>query len=156
MKAVSNTSPIILLEKAGHLWILEKLFKEIIIPPAVDKEWLRPGGYKLPDWLLVSQLSSKAKRNAEDLKKKIDKGEAEAIALFQTIKADRLLLDDLKARKQAKSMGLPVVGTIGILVTAKRKGIIPEITPVINTLKKHRYYLSDEILKAALLLANEK
>lgn len=141
MKAVSNTSPIILLEKAGHLWILEKLFKEVIIPPAVDIEWLRPGGYKVPNWLSVTKLSLEAKHNAENLKKKIDSGEAEAIALFQTIKADWLLLDDLKGRKQAKSMGLPVVGTIGILVTAKRKRIIPELTPIINTLKKQVLYL---------------
>lgn len=156
MKAVSDTSPIILLDKAGHLWILEKLFKEVIIPPAVDKEWLRPGGYKTPQWLSVGQLSSDAKHNAQKLAKKMDKGEAEAIALFQTIKADAVLLDDLKGRKEAELMGLPVVGTIGILVAAKRKGIIPELTPVINILKKHRYYLSDEVLEKALTLAGER
>lgn len=156
MKAVSNTSPIILLEKAGHLWILEKLFKEVIIPPAVDKEWLRPGGYKVPQWLTVANLSSNAKHNADKLSMNLDRGEAEAIALFETVKADWLLLDDLKGRKQAKSLGLPVVGTIGVLVTAKRKGIIPELGPIINTLKKHRYYLSDDVLEKALILAGEK
>lgn len=156
MKAVSDTSPIILLDKAGHLWVLEKLFKEVIIPPAVDKEWLRPGGYKTPHWITVAQLSSDAAHNAERLAKKMDRGEAEAIALFQTVKADAVLIDDLKGRKEAESIGLPVVGTVGILVAAKRKGIIPEITPVINTLKKHRYYLSDEIFEKALALAGER
>lgn len=156
MKAVSDTSPIILLDKAGHLWVLEKLFKEVIIPPAVDKEWLRPGGYKTPHWISVSQLSSDAKHNAEKLAKKMDRGEAEAIALFQTVKADAVLLDDLKGRKEAEFMGLPVVGTIGILVAAKRKGIIPALAPVINVLKKHRYYLSDEVLEKALALAGER
>ena len=130
MKAVSDTSPVILLDKAGHLWVLEKLFKEVIIPPAVDKEWLRPGGYKTPQWISVSKLSSDARHNADKLAKKMDRGEAEAIALFQTIKADAVLLDDLKGRREAESMGLPVVGTIGILVAAKRKGIIPELAPV--------------------------
>lgn len=156
MKAVSNTSPNILLEKAGHLWILEKLFKEVIIPPAVDKEWLRPGGHKVPQWLTVANLPSNAKHNADKLSMNLDRGEAEAIALFETIKADWLLLDDLKGRKQAKSLGLPVVGTIGILVTAKRKGIIPELGLIINTLKKHRYYLSDDVLEKALILAGER
>lgn len=51
MIAVSNTSPLILLDKTGYLWILERLFKKVIIPPAVDKEWLRPGGYIVPQWL---------------------------------------------------------------------------------------------------------
>jgi hypothetical protein len=45
MMAVSNTSPLILLDKVGHLFLLEQLFTKVIIPPAVDKEWLRPGGY---------------------------------------------------------------------------------------------------------------
>jgi predicted nucleic acid-binding protein len=53
MTAVSNTSPLILLEKTDYLWILEKLFTKVIIPPAVDREWLRPGGYVLPQWLAI-------------------------------------------------------------------------------------------------------
>jgi hypothetical protein len=43
MMTVSNTSPLILLDKVGHLFLLEQLFQKVIIPPAVDKEWLRPG-----------------------------------------------------------------------------------------------------------------
>jgi predicted nucleic acid-binding protein len=49
MIAVSNTSPLILLDKAKCLWVLGKLFKKVIIPPAVNTEWLRPGGYVVPD-----------------------------------------------------------------------------------------------------------
>jgi predicted nucleic acid-binding protein len=44
MLAVSDTSPLVLLDKAGHLWILGKIFEKVFIPPAVDAEWLRPGG----------------------------------------------------------------------------------------------------------------
>jgi len=156
MTAISNTSPLILLEKAGHLWILERLFKEVVIPSSVDKEWLRPGGYIPPQWLSVVNLSGEALRIAGSLYQKIDKGEADAIALFSTIKADWLLLDDLKGRQEAKSMGLPVVGTVGILVGAKRKGVIPEIRPILDILKKHRFYIADEVLQKALVLANEE
>ncbi len=155
MVAVSNTSPLVLLDKAGYLWILGKLFKKVIIPPAVDVEWLRPGGYVVPQWLSVATLSQDALTTAKDLSQKIDKGEAEAMALFSSIKADWLLLDDLNGRRIAKAMGLPVVGTLGILITAKRKGIIPEITAVLEILKQHRFYVSDEILQKALILANE-
>ena len=86
---------------------------------------------------------------------KIDKGEAEAIALFSSIKADWLLLDDLNGRRIAKAMGFPVAGTLGILITAKRKGIIPEITAVLEILKQHRFYVSDKVLQKALILADE-
>lgn len=155
MVAVSNTSPLVLLDKAGYLWILEKLFKKVIIPPAVDMEWLRPGGYVVPQWLSVATLSQDALATVKDLSRKIDKGEAESISLFSSIKADWLLLDDLNARTIAKAMGFPVVGVLGILITAKRKKIIPEITTVLEALKQHRFYVSDEILQKALVLANE-
>ncbi len=155
MIAVSNTSPLILLDKAAHLWILGRLFTKVIIPPSVDKEWLRPGGYVVPDWLSVSNLSSEAESDAKKLYKEMDKGEAEAIALFREMKANMLLLDDLKARRYAKSAGLPVGGTIGLLIKAKQKGIISEIKTILDNLKKHKFYLSDDILKKAIDMANE-
>lgn len=156
MITVSNTSPLILLEKPECLWILGRLFEKVFIPPAVDAEWLRPGGYVVPKWLSVAALSPDAKSVAKDLYQKLDKGEAEAIALFLSIKADRLLLDDLNGRRVAKAMGIPIVGTLGILVAAKQKGIIPKLVPVLNVLKKHRYYIADEILQRALVLVNEE
>jgi hypothetical protein len=155
MLAVSDTSPLVLLDKAGHLWILGKLFEKVFIPSAVDTEWLRPGGYVVPQWLSVATLSQDTVSVAKDLYQKIDKGEAEAIALFSSMKADLLLIDDLNGRRQAKAMGLPVAGTLGILIAAKRKGIIPEISAVLEILKQHRFYVSDEVLKRALILAGE-
>lgn len=155
MIAVSNTSPLILLEKADHLWLLEKIFNKVRIPPSVNKEWLRPVEYKTPEWISVGNLSPEAASVAEKLCQILDKGEAEAIALFSTKKADWLLLDDLTGRKAAKEMGLRVVGTAGILIAAKRKGLIPKVRPILDVLKTHRYYLSDETLAKALNLAGE-
>ncbi len=155
MIAVSNTSPLILLDKAGHLWILGKLFSKVAIPPFVDKEWLRPGGYVVPEWISVKGLSPEAELEAIKLYQDMDKGEAEAIALFRIMKADLLLLDDLKARRYAKSLGLPVAGTTGLLIAAKQKGIIQEIKPILDSLRRHKFYLSDEVFKKALIMANE-
>lgn len=155
MIAVSNTSPLILLDKVGCLWILGKLFSKIIIPPSVDKEWLRPGGYIVPDWISVESLSTESDGDTEKIYQELDRGEAEAIELFREIKADILLLDDLKARRYAKSLGLTVAGTTGLLITAKQKGIIPEIKPIIDSLKRHRFYISDDVLKKALIMTNE-
>ncbi len=155
MIAVSNTSPLILLEKTGHLGVLGKLFEQVVIPPEVDKEWLRPGKYLVPDWLSVRNLSDSAVSYAESLCLKMDKGEAEAIALFSEIKADYLLLDDLKGRKYADSHGLPIAGTVGILITAKKKGLIPKLRPVLKVLKAQQIRLSDDVFRKALILANE-
>lgn len=155
MIAVCNTSPLILLDRVGHIWLLEKLFQKVVIPPAVSKEWLRPGDYVLPLWLTVESLSDQARIISEKLYGKLDPGEAQAIGMSMSIKADALILDDLKARKYAQSLGLPVAGTVGLLVTAKRRGMIPELRPLLDSLKKQRLYLSDDLLRKALALAKE-
>ncbi|MGC2062344.1 MAG: DUF3368 domain-containing protein [Thermodesulfovibrionales bacterium] len=156
MIAVSNTSPLILLDKIGHLWILGKLFQHVIVSPAVNAEWLRPGGYKTPEWLEVKTLSPEAKQSSIDLSEKIDKGEAEAIALFPFMKAGFLLLDDLKGRQTAKSLGFPVVGTVGLLVSVRQKGIIDNLPAAFEALQNHKFYITDEVLKKALALGYEE
>jgi len=156
MTAVSNTSPLILLDKVGHLFLLEQLFQKVIIPPAVDKEWLRPGGYSVPSWLSVEPLNSEALKIADDLRTRIDPGEAEAIALGSVMKAGWIILDDMKGRQYAKSIGLPVTGTLGILTAAKKKGMIPALKPVLEMLKTHRFYVADDVLAAALALVGER
>ena len=155
MIAISDTSPLILLDKIDHLWILGKLFQKIIIPPSVDAEWLRPGGYRPPDWLFLESLSPEANDISKELSQKIDKGEAEAIALFSTRKVDFLLLDDLKGRQVAKSKGFAVVGTLGVLVSAKQKGFINNLGITLEALQRQRFYITDEALKKALSLVNE-
>ena len=155
MIAVSNTSPLILLDKANHLWVLGALFKKVVIADAVNKEWLRPGGYIVPDWLKVMPVPKEAIDLAKQLYQKVDAGEAEAIALFSALKSDVLILDDLNGRMQAKNLGFPVVGTIGILTKAKQRGIIEKLAPILDLLKEHRFYIDDELKKSALSLAQE-
>jgi len=135
--------------------ILGRLFNKVIIPPSVNMEWLRPDSYIAPDWLCVRKLSDSAMLTAEKLYLKMDKGEADAIALFSEIQADLILLDDLKSRKYALTQGLPLTGTAGILVIAKNKGLIPELKPVLELLRNHNLFLSEEVFEKALLLANE-
>ena len=71
------------------------------------------------------------------------------------MKADFLLLDDLKGRQTAKSLGFPVVGTVGLLVSARQKGIIDNLSATLDALQKHKFYITDEVLKKALALINE-
>jgi predicted nucleic acid-binding protein len=155
MLVISDTSPLILLDKIGHLWILGKLFDKVIIPPAVHSEWLRPGGYITPEWLSVVLLSPDAENTARDLATKMDRGEAEAIALYTVHKTDFVLLDDLHGRKIAKSMDIPIVGTLGIITAAKQRGIIKDMKTVLDALQNNRFYITDEALRKALELAGE-
>ena len=67
--------------------------------------------------------------------KLLKSGEAETIVQADELNVDGVLIDDLKARKIAKLRGLKVIGTIGILVDAKEKGVISELKPVGHRLR---------------------
>ncbi|HLL73696.1 MAG TPA: DUF3368 domain-containing protein [Pyrinomonadaceae bacterium] len=84
----------------------------------------------------------------------LDEGEAEAIALASE-QGHTIVLDDSQARAAARNLGLKVVGTIGILLKAKRGGVIPAIRPVIEALELNGFYLSDALREEALRLAGE-
>jgi predicted nucleic acid-binding protein len=84
----------------------------------------------------------------------VDDGEAEAIALAAERQL-RIVLDDRKARDVAFRMGLKVIGTVGILVRAKRTGLIPWLKPLMNELADNGFRLSEDLKREALLLAGE-
>ena len=84
----------------------------------------------------------------------VDNGEAEAIALASE-RQQRIVLDDRRARELAHRMGLKVIGTVGILVRAKRAGLLTWINPVLNELIEKGFRLSDDLRREALRLAGE-
>ena len=65
------------------------------------------------------------------------------------------ILDDYKARKMADNLGLHYTGTIGIIVKAKLKGIIPSIKPLLEKIKHTNFRLSVDLELLALKEANE-
>jgi len=86
----------------------------------------------------------------------VDKGEAEMITLAEEMNAEAVLIDDLKARKIAKLRGLNVIGTIGVLLDAKGKGVIKELKPLLDELIEKGIRIRRELYDHALELANEK
>ena len=66
-----------------------------------------------------------------------------------------LIVDDLAARRCAATLGIPVRGTLGFILTAKKRGVIPEARPVLEKLRQSGMYLSDRILNQALALIGE-
>ena len=84
----------------------------------------------------------------------VDDGEAEAIALASE-RQWRVILDDLRARAVAERMHLRIIGTVGILVRAKRAGLLPEVAPVLQSLSASGFYLSEPLKMEVLRLAGE-
>ena len=85
----------------------------------------------------------------------IDKGESSAIALALETADSTIILDDYKARKIAEQLGITYTGTIGVIIKAKLKEIIPSIKPFLKKIKQTDFRLSAEIEKQALKEANE-
>ena len=104
------------------------------------------------DWIKIEQIQDR-KSIAYFLD--LDKGEAEAIVLATESEADLILLDESLGRFYAKHAGLRVTGTIGILVKAKKQGLISELKPLILELKDKGVWLSESLIERILELANE-
>ena len=85
----------------------------------------------------------------------INDGEAASIILAVEEDTGLIILDDKDARKIAEKLGLKVMGTAGILLLAKKKGIIEEIKPILEEMRTSGFYLSDSIIKIVLREAGE-
>lgn len=82
-------------------------------------------------------------------------GESQVLTHGQINRGSRAVLDDKAARDCARSLSIPVIGTLGVVLTAKRRGWIPAAKPVIDQLLAHELYLSADLVKAALAEVDE-
>jgi predicted nucleic acid-binding protein len=153
MIVVSDTSPLTALLTVSQSEILSRLFGEVIIPQAVETE-LRRSHPTLPDWLHVLLLSDGAK--ADRYAQSVDRGEAEAIALAEELHADHLLIDERKGRRLAQQRGVPVVGLLGVVLMAKRAGLIASARILLNRLEQEAgVYWTDDLKETALKTVGE-
>jgi len=82
-------------------------------------------------------------------------GERAAIALAIQLSADFVVLDDLDARSSATDFGLTVIGSLGLLVRAKRSGLIDEVRPLADAMISHGLYASEALYRRILAIADE-
>ncbi len=141
-RAVSNASPLIHLSLIGRIDLL-RCYSSIIIPSAVWREVVEEGGMrpgvkeirKLHDEGLLSIMEPSNSALVQLLEQDLHSGEAESIALALEVRPDILLLDESEARRIAGSYGIPVTGTLGILIRASRDGQITSLEQEMSTLR---------------------
>jgi predicted nucleic acid-binding protein len=146
---VSDTSCFIILTNIGELDLLHRTFGEIITTKEVVQEF----GEELPSWVIVKSATDKYRQRI--LEDQVDRGEASAIALALEFPESIIILDDYRARKVAENLGLAITGTIGVIIIAKKRGIIGSIKPYLEKLRLMNFRLSEEIEKQALKEAEE-
>ncbi|MBS3769780.1 MAG: DUF3368 domain-containing protein [Bacteroidales bacterium] len=140
---VSDTSSLIVLNKIRRLEILQKLFGHIIITQKIAEEFNNP----LPNFISIQ--NPKDKNYQKILESFLDEGEASTIALMMETDNSLLIIDDLKGRRQAKSLGLNYTGIIGILVIAKEREIISSFSEILDEIKKTDFRLSPQLIEEA-------
>ena len=144
---VVDSTCLIGLERIGRLDVLPTLFEPILIPPEVAREF----GSSL-SWLKIEAPLNLALLSA--LKMLVDDGEAEAIALARE-RGYKIALDDRQARLVGSNLSLTVIGTVGILVKAKRSGIVIALKPLLDDLEANGFYLSSALKEEGLRLVGE-
>jgi hypothetical protein len=160
MSVVSNTGPLIALAKADQLSLLERLFGQVLIPPAVHRELLAKSGReaaRLDDALTCFIEVSQAPQLTPEVKVatlRLGPGERQAIALAYEGKA-LLVIDDRLGRAAARRLGLAITGLAGVLIRAKEAGLIAAVRPLLEEIRQRGYWLSDELLDVAARLAGE-
>ena len=146
---ISDTSCFIVLTNIGELDLLQKVYGQIITTIDIATEF----GESLPEWVEIQNVSDKYRQQL--LEMQIDKGESSAIALALETPDCTVILDDIKARKIAEQLGINITGTIGVIVKAKMRGIIPSIKPLLEKIKQTDFRLSHAIELLALKEAQE-
>jgi uncharacterized protein len=152
VSVVSNSSPLIALVRIHRLDLVPAILEFVLIPPAVARE-IRPSIPDLPDWLRVrapsglpSPLGSRGR---------LGDGEWDAIALALDVGARAILIDDRPARRLAEASGLNVIGTLGVLLEAKRAGHIGTIRAELEKLRETSFFLSPQLFDHVLRMAGE-
>jgi hypothetical protein len=159
---VSDASPIISLSAVALLDLVEQMYGRVLLPEAVYQEILRgsPGQPGIEEirsatWLLARPVQNELLCRA--LEGELDPGEAAAIALAVETDADLLLIDERRGRQAAIRLGLKVLGTLGLLIEAKRRGLLPAVAPVLrDLLEKVGFRVSERLYLSVLTEAGEQ
>lgn len=157
MIVVPDAGPLIYLAGAGKLKLLPLLYAEVVVPRIVFDEVTLAGAglvgareVAAAPWLRVVERASDPVLLA-----RLDAGEAAAIPLAQELGA-MLLVDDGEARAVATELGVAVVGTLGVLVAAKRAGHLDRVAPVLDRMVALGMFVAPALRVRILVVVGEK
>ena len=156
VKIVSNTGPLIALAQIGQFNLLQALFGQVVIPPAVRAEILDDvslAALTAAEWLMVQSPADPLA--VQVLREELNAGESEAIVLAKEQSAELLLIDERAATRKARALGLPVIGTLGILLLGQKTGHLTTIKPHLEHLRRTGFRMSTELYAQALQVADE-
>ena len=151
MIVVADSSPLVALTNIGHIDVLPKLFGQVVIPPEISAELNQPSRPQAvrdliaspPDWLI-----ERAPVRIHPIPT-LHPGELAAISLAKELRADLLLIDDVRGRKAARDRRIPITGTIGVLELAAAQRLL-DLQDAFARLKSTDFWISPQLLDERL------
>ena len=153
---IVNTGPLITLAKIDALYVVGQLPFRFISPREVYEE-LKAGeslGYTKaePEWLEIKSIAAPV---APMVLTSLDLGESAVIQMALERKTRWVCIDEWKARRAALSVGLDVVGVLGLLARAKKNGIVDKISPYVTRALEEGVRYHPELVNRVLTAVGE-
>jgi predicted nucleic acid-binding protein len=156
MIVIGDSGPLISLAVIDKLAVLEKLYGEIYIPPAV---WQEIAQY-IDVFDIPAILSYKDKivnlQHPNSFIDLMDEGESEAVSLYQELHADFLLIDDKAARSVAETFSVRCIGTLAVLIQSLEQGLVTNLRPLFIDLLDAKRFYKKSLLNAILAQYGEQ
>lgn len=149
---ISNSTPLIAFARIGKLKLLESIVGRVLVPEAVWEEVTGGRGrigaepIRNASWVDVRAVAAVA----PDLLLLLDRGEAEVIALAEQLGADEVRLDERAARAVALARGLNVIGSVGLLIRARHRGLVATVRPLVEQMQAQGMRYSRRFIEEVL------
>lgn len=157
MIVVADSSALVALSVCDSLLLLDALFGEVKVPQAVCDEVCianKAEAQALKAYLEGKVCNATASISIEK-SNGLGNGELAAICLYKQLSADLLLIDDARAKKVAYLNNIEVMGSLGVLLLAKKKGLIATIKPSLTLLRCSDIFVSELLLDQMLAMSGE-
>jgi predicted nucleic acid-binding protein len=146
---IADSSTLITLLDINNFSLLFELFEEIIITDEVYNEITYNIYHKkrIDDYLSLKKMTLKSIEHNdmyEMLRKRLDSGESESITLAKKLQLP-LIIDEKKGRKVAQSLGIKIIGFVGIILKLLEKEIIPKsrALEIVQEVEENNFRLSE-------------
>jgi predicted nucleic acid-binding protein len=153
MIVVADSSPLIAMGRIGQLEILHAVFGTLLVPDAVWQEVVaeasgKSGSSEIAAASWIEHRTVRDSSLVSLLKHDLGPGEAEAIVLARETGADFVLMDERLGRSAAQNLGLKVVGLIGVLIEARKQGLLGDAIETMDRLSNEAgFWISAELRK---------
>ena len=160
---VSDASPLIVIARTGLIPVLNGMIEEVIIPETVHAECTLdltlPGAQAIRAAVEAGHIHARPDvvrpdADPDEALTGLDAGELAAIHLALALQCP-VLMDERLGRQVARRRGLTVIGSAGLLLGAKQRGLVPAVAPILDQWRQSGYFLSEALIKALLERAGE-